>query len=92
MQHLLAINENKQKKKTFVIYNILSIVSYQSKKTDQNQFNAFQYLLQCSRSSACRQQKTTSTKLGNLIAQVKNTAVKRSIKPCIVSKKTLARH
>ena len=77
MQNLLKINENKQKiENLFVIYIIVSIVSSPTKKTDQNEFNAIQDLLQCSRSSAYRQQKRASTKLGHLIAQVKNTAVK----------------
>ena len=81
MQHLLEINENKQKtEKTFVISNIVSIVSSPSKKTYQNEANAIQDLLQYSRSSAYRQQKTASTKRGHLIAEVKNTAVKWSIK------------
>ena len=62
----------------------MSIVSSPSKKTDQNEFNAIQDLLQRIRSSEYRQQKRASTKGGNLISQVKNTAVKWSIKPCIV--------
>ena len=61
----------------------------QSKKTDHNEVNAIQDLLQCSRSSAYRQQRKAFTKRGHLIAQVKNTSVKWSIKPCIViTKKT----
>ena len=58
-----------------------------SKKTDHNEVNAIKDLLQCSRSSAYRQRKTASTKRGHLIAQVKNTSVKWSIKPCIVRTK-----
>ena len=46
------------------------------KKTDHNEVNAIRDLLQCSRSSACRQQKIASTKRGHLIAQVKYTSVK----------------
>ena len=61
----------------------MSIVSSPSKKTDQNEVNAIQDLLQCSRSSEYRQQKTASTKRGHLISQVNNTAVKWSIKSCI---------
>ena len=51
-------NKRKQTddRKTFVISNILSIVSSSSKKTDQNEVNTIQNLLQCSRSSAYRQQ------------------------------------
>ena len=69
----------------------MSIVSSPSKKTDQNEVNAIQDLLQCSRSSAYCQQKIASTKRGHLIAQVKNTAVKWSIKPCIVRTKRVSK-
>ena len=69
----------------------MSIVSSASKKTDQNEVNAIHDLLQCSRSSAYRQQKRASTKRGHLIAQVKNTAVKWSIKPCIVRTKCFSK-
>ena len=79
-------------RKTFVISNIVSILSSPSKKTDQNEVNAIQDLLHFSSSIAQRQQKTASTKRVNLIAQVKNTAVKWSIKPCIVRTKKLSRH
>ena len=58
-------------------------MSYPSKKEDQNEVQAIKDLIQCSRSSAYRQKKA-SKKRGHLIAQVHNTAVKRSIKPCIV--------
>ena len=90
LSHATSIgNKRKQAKdrKTFFISNIVSIVSSQSKKTDQNEVNAIHDLLQCSRSSAYRQQTTASTKRGHLIAQVKNTSVKWSIKPCIVRTK-----
>ena len=60
-----------------------------SKKTDQNEFNAIRYLLQCSRSSAYRQLKRASTKRGYLIAQVKNQSMKCAIKPCIVRTKNI---
>ena len=76
MQNLSVINKNKQRQKTLVISNIVSIVTSPSKKTDHNEVNAVQDLLQCSRSSAYRQQKTASTKHGHLIARVKNTSVK----------------
>ena len=39
-------------RQTFFISNIVSIVSYPSKKTDQNEVHASKYLLQCSRSIA----------------------------------------
>ena len=92
MQHLLEIKENKQKTEIFFISNIVSIVSSISKKIHQNEVNDIQDLLQCSRSSAYRQHKTASTKREHLIAQVKNTAVKWSIKPCIDITKKLGRH
>ena len=42
-------------RKTFVISNIVSIVSSPSKKADLNEVHAIMYLLQCSMSSAyCR--------------------------------------
>ena len=62
-----------------------------SKKKDHNEVNAIQDLLQCSRSSAYRQQRTASTKRGHLIAQVKNISVKWSIKPCIVRTKKISK-
>ena len=61
-----------------------------SKKTYHNEVNAIQDLIQCSRSSAYRQQRKDSTKRGHLIAQVKNTSVKWSIKPCIVRTKKIS--
>ena len=81
--------EKTEDRKTFVMSNIVPIVSSPSKKIDQNEVNAIQDLLQCSRSTAYRQQKTASTKRGHLIAQVKNTAVKWSIKPCIFRTKNV---
>ena len=62
-----------------------------SKKTDQNEVNAIQDLLQRSRLSAYRQQKRASTKRGHLIAQVKNISVKWCIKPRIVRTKTISK-
>ena len=85
MSHATSIGYKQKQtedRKTFVISNIVSIVTYPSKKTDHNEVNAIQYLLQCSRSSAYSQQRKASTKRGHLIAQVKNTSVKLSIKPC----------
>ena len=70
MQHLLEINEKTKDRKTFVISNIVSIVTSPSKKTDHNEVIVIRDLLQCSRSSAYRQQRKASTKRGNLIAQV----------------------
>ena len=75
----------------FVITNIVSIVIYPSKKTDQNEVNAIWYLLQCIISSAYRQQKKASTKRGHLISQVKNTSVKWSIEPRVVRTKTISK-
>ena len=76
-------------RKTFVISNIMSIVTSPSKKTDHNEVNAIKDLIQCRRSSAYHQQRKASTKLGHLIAQVKNTSVKWSIKQCIVRTKKI---
>ena len=60
LSHATSVgNKRKQTedRKTFFISNIVSIVSSPSKETDQNEVNAIQDLLQCSRSSAYRQQK-----------------------------------
>ena len=86
-------NKRKQTedRKTFVISNIVSIVSSPSKKTDHNEVNAIQDLLQCIRSSAYLQQRKASTKRGHLIAEVKNTSVKWSIKPCIIRTKKISK-
>ena len=67
----------------------MSIVTYPSKKTDHNEVIAILDLLQCSILSAYRQQRKASTKRGHLIAKVKNTSVKWSIKPCIVRTKKI---
>ena len=94
MSHATSIgNKRKQteERKTFFISNIVSIVTSPSKKTDHNEVIAIWDLLQCSRSSAYRQQIKASTKRGHLIAQVKNTSVKWSIKPCIVRTKKISK-
>ena len=75
LSHATSVG-NKQRqteyRKTFVISNIVSIMSSPSKKSDQNEVNAIKDLLQCSMSSAyCR--KRASTKSGHLISQVNNT-------------------
>ena len=60
LSHATSIgNKRKQTedRKTFVISNILSIVTSPSKKKDHNEVNAIQDLFQCSISSAYRQQK-----------------------------------
>ena len=92
MSHATSIgNKRKQTedRNVFVISNIVSIVTSPSKKTDHNEVIAIRDLLQCNRSSAYRQQRKASTKRGHLIAQIKNTPVKWSIKPRIVrTKKT----
>ena len=73
------------------ISNIVSIVTSPTKKTDHNEVHIIRDLLQCSRSSAYRQRRTAPTKRGNLIAQVKNTSVKLSIKPRIVRTKKISK-
>ena len=71
----------------------MSIETYQSKKTDQNEVDAIRDLLQCSRSSAYRQQKRDSTKRGHLIAQVKNTSVIYGLSNhALLEQKKSARH
>ena len=69
----------------------MSIVTPPSKKKDHNELHAIRDLLLCIRSSAHRQQIKASTKRGHLIAQVKNTSVKWSIKPCIVRTKKISK-
>ena len=69
----------------------MSIVTSPSKKTDQNEVNAIWDLLQCSRSSAYRQQTRASKKRGHLIAQVKNISVKWYIKPFIFITKKISK-
>ena len=94
MSHATSIgNKRKQieDRKTFVISNIVSIVTSTSKKTDHNEVHTIRDLLQCSRSSAYRQQRKASTKRGHLIAQVKNASVKWSIKPLIVRTKKISK-
>ena len=94
MSHATSVgNKRKQieDRKTFVISNIVSIVTSPSKKTDHNEVIAIQDLLQCRRSSAHSQPRTASTKRGHLIDQVKNTSVKWSIKPCIVQNKKISK-
>ena len=62
-----------------------------TKKTDHNEVHRIRNLLQCSRSSAYHQRRIASTKQGHLIAQVKNTAVRWSIKPRIVRTKKISK-
>ena len=62
-----------------------------TKKTDHNEVNSIQDLLQCTRSSAYCQQRKASTKRGHFIAQVKNTSLKWSIKTCIVRTKQISK-
>ena len=74
-------------RKTFVISNIVSIVSSPSRKSDKNEIHAIKDLLQCSMSSSYFRKKIASTKRGHLIAQVNNTEVKWYITSCIVGTK-----
>ena len=86
-------NKRKQTedRNTFFISNIVSIVTSPTKKIDHNEVHTIRDSLQCSRSSAYRQQRTASTKRGHLIAQVKNTSVKWYIKPHIVRTKKISK-
>ena len=69
----------------------MSIVTYPSKKKDHNKVNTIQDLLQCSISSAYRQQRKASTKRGHLIDQFKITSAKWSIIRCIVRSKKISK-
>ena len=69
----------------------MSIVTSPKKEADNNEVNSIRDLLQYSRSSAYFQQTKAFTKHGHLIAQVKNTSVKWSIKPCIVRTKKISK-
>ena len=94
LSHATSVGNKRKKtkdRKTFVISNIVSIVTSPSKKTDHNEVHTIRDLLQCSISSAYLQQTKTSTKSGHLIAQVTNTSVKWSIKPCIVRTKNISK-
>ena len=83
------VNKRKQieDRKTFVVSNLVSIMSSPSKKAYQNEVHTINYLLQCSMSSAYCWGGKDSTKCGHFIAQVHNAAMKWSIKPCIVRTK-----
>ena len=89
MQHLLGINENKQKTEMFFHIQYCVHCDISIKEKDHNEVNAIQDLLQCSRSSAYSQLRTASTNCGHLITQVKNISVKWSIKPRIVRTKII---
>ena len=67
MQHQSVINEKTEDRKTFVVSNIVSIVSSTSKKSDQNEVHDIKDLLKCSMSSSYCQEKKASTKHGSLI-------------------------
>ena len=95
LSHVKSVgNKQKQKEdiKDFVISNIVSIVSSPSKKTDQNEVNAIQDLLQCSRSSSYRQQKIAYTKRGHVIAQVKIQQWNGLSSHTLSKQKKIARH
>ena len=94
LSHATSVgNKRKQteERKTFVISNIVYIVTSPLKKTDHNEVHIIRDLLQCSRSSAYCQQIKASTKRAHLIARVKNTSVKWSIKPCTVRTKKVSK-
>ena len=95
LSHATSVgNKRKQTedRKTFVISNIVSIVTSPSKKTDHNEVNAIQDLPQCSRSSAYCQQRKASTKRGHLISQIKNTSVYGLSNHALLEPKQSARH
>ena len=58
LSHATSVGNKRKKtedRKTFVISNIVSIVTSPTKKTDHNEVHTIWDLLQCSRSSAYRQ-------------------------------------
>ena len=90
MQHLLEIKENKQKTEKLLSYPILCPLWHlQQRKQIIMKFVQFGIYFNVADLSAYRQRRTASTKRGHLIAQVKNTSVKWSIKPCIVRTKKI---
>ena len=70
--HATSVGKKNRRQKNIFTSNIVSIVSSPSNKTDQNEVNAIQDLLQCSRSSAYRQHKKPSTKRAHLIFLLSN--------------------
>ena len=82
-------NKRKQTedRETFYVSNIVYIVSYPSKKADQEKVNVIKDLLKCSMPSAYFQDKKGFYKCGHLIAQFHNASMKFSINPCIVRTK-----
>ena len=63
LSHATSVGNKRKKtedRKTFVISNIVSIVTSPTKKTDHNEVNTIRDLLQCSRSSVYRQQRKAS--------------------------------
>ena len=81
----------REKRKKFVISNIVSIVSSTSKKSEQKRSSCNQGFTSMKYARSVSSKNKASTKREHFIAQVRNTEVKWSIKPCIVQKK-LARH
>ena len=94
MSHATSLG-NKQKqtedRKTFFSYPILCPLCHiHQRKQTKMKFCAIEDLFQCSMSSECCQKKAF-TKRGILIAQVHNTELKWSIKPCIFRKKKVSK-
>ena len=92
MQHLLEINENKQKTEKLLSYTILCPLWYlhQRKQIIMKLIQSGIYF-NVSDQVHILQQRKASTKRGYLIDQVKNTPVKWSIKPCIVRTKKISK-
>ena len=84
MQHLLEINENEQKTERLLSYPILCPFCHLHERNQiKNKFTQLRIYFNV----ACQVhivKKRASTKRGHLIAQVYNTEVKWSIRPCIV--------
>ena len=88
MQHLLEINENKQKTETIFSYPVLCpLCNIHQRKQIKMKLMQFRIYFNVAGQVHIVNKKTNSTKRGHLIAQVKNTSVKWSIKPCIVRTK-----
>ena len=91
MQHLLEINKNKHKTEKLLSYPILCPLCHlhQIKNIKMKLMQFRVYLNLADQVHIVK--KRAATKRGHLIAQVKNTSVKWSIKPCIVKTKKISK-